>query len=96
MIFKTAVDLTTLNELGFDSLVAHLGIEIVEAGEDYLTARMPVDERTRQPFGIWHGGASAVFHVHTLNDRLILFTIYFQNAPFSTFVLSGNHSYSIS
>ena len=59
MIFKTAIDLTNLNELGLDSLVAHLGIEFVKAGEDYLTARMPVDERTRQPFGILHGGASA-------------------------------------
>lgn len=59
MTFRTAVDLTTLNEMGLDSLVSHLGIEFVEAGEDFLTARMPVDERTRQPFGILHGGASA-------------------------------------
>ncbi len=35
-----------------------LGIEIVEIGEDYLRGRMPVDERTRQPFGLLHGGAS--------------------------------------
>jgi 1,4-dihydroxy-2-naphthoyl-CoA hydrolase len=59
MIFKTAVDLATLNELGLQSLVSHLGIEFVEAGDDFLTARMAVDERTRQPFGILHGGASA-------------------------------------
>jgi 1,4-dihydroxy-2-naphthoyl-CoA hydrolase len=59
MIFKTAVDLTSLNEMGLDSLVSHLGIEFVETGQDFLTARMPVDERTRQPFGILHGGASA-------------------------------------
>jgi 1,4-dihydroxy-2-naphthoyl-CoA hydrolase len=59
MIFKIAIDLTTLNEFGVDSLVSHLGIEFVEAGDDYLTARMPVDERTKQPFGLLHGGASA-------------------------------------
>lgn len=59
MVFKTAVDLASLNKMGLDSLVSHLGIEFVEAGEDFLTARMPVDERTRQPFGILHGGASA-------------------------------------
>jgi 1,4-dihydroxy-2-naphthoyl-CoA hydrolase len=41
-----------------DSLIAHLGIEIVEAGDDYLTARMPVDQRTKQPAGVLHGGAS--------------------------------------
>ncbi|HEX3498685.1 MAG TPA: hotdog fold thioesterase [Stellaceae bacterium] len=41
-----------------DSLIAHLGIEIVEAGDDYLKARMPVDQRTKQPAGVLHGGAS--------------------------------------
>jgi 1,4-dihydroxy-2-naphthoyl-CoA hydrolase len=37
-----------------------LGIEITEVGDDYITARMPVDERTIQPFGLLHGGASVV------------------------------------
>jgi 1,4-dihydroxy-2-naphthoyl-CoA hydrolase len=40
------------------SLPRHLGIEFTEIGPDFLRARMPVDERTRQPFGILHGGAS--------------------------------------
>ena len=40
------------------TLIGHLGIEVVEAGDDYLTARMPVDERTRTPAGVLHGGAS--------------------------------------
>lgn len=38
----------------------HIGLEFVELGPDFLTARMPVDERTTQPFGILHGGASCV------------------------------------
>lgn len=59
MIFKTAIDLAAVNELGLNTLSAHLSIEFVEAGEDFLTARMPVDDRTRQPFGALHGGASA-------------------------------------
>jgi len=59
MIFRTAVDLTTINRMSLNSLVSHLGIEFIDAGEDFLTARMPVDDRTRQPFGILHGGASA-------------------------------------
>lgn len=46
------------NELSATSLIGHLGIEFVEIGDDYLVARMPVDERTRQPFGVLHGGAS--------------------------------------
>jgi len=40
------------------SLDTHLGIEITEIGADYLRGTMPVDERTRQPFGLLHGGAS--------------------------------------
>ncbi|HEU4486269.1 MAG TPA: hotdog fold thioesterase [Povalibacter sp.] len=40
------------------TLASHLGIEFVEIGEDFLRARMPVDDRTRQPFGLLHGGAS--------------------------------------
>jgi 1,4-dihydroxy-2-naphthoyl-CoA hydrolase len=39
-------------------MVAHLGIEFTEVGEDFIIAKMPVDERTRQPLGLLHGGAS--------------------------------------
>ena len=38
----------------------HLGIELTAFGPDWLQGRMPVDERTRQPYGILHGGASVV------------------------------------
>ncbi len=37
---------------------AYLGIEWTELGDDYIKARMPVDQRTRQPYGLLHGGAS--------------------------------------
>ena len=40
------------------SLMKNLGIEIIEIGDDYLRAKMPVDERTMQPMGSLHGGAS--------------------------------------
>ena len=42
------------------TMVDGLGIEFTEIGDDYLSARMPVDQRTRQPIGIMHGGASCV------------------------------------
>lgn len=50
----------TLEQIHFrvKSLASQLGIEFIELGGDYFRARMPVDERTRQPFGILHGGAS--------------------------------------
>ena len=38
----------------------HIGIEFCDMGDNYLSARMPVDNRTTQPFGILHGGASCV------------------------------------
>lgn len=52
----------TVAEIAFqgDCLPNHVGIEFTEIGADYLRARMPVDARTIQPFGILHGGASVV------------------------------------
>ena len=41
-----------------DTMVEHLGIEVTELGDDYVVGTMPVDKRTKQPFGILHGGAS--------------------------------------
>ena len=49
-----------LNALHQNTAVAHLGIEMTEVGADYLQGRMPVDARTVQPFGLLHGGASAL------------------------------------
>src|SRR5512138_1677481 len=50
----------TLEEVHFRTatLASALGIEFIELGPDYFRGRMPVDERTRQPYGILHGGAS--------------------------------------
>jgi hypothetical protein len=45
-------------ERAAQSMIGHLGIEVIEAGDDYLKARMPVDHRTKQPAGVLHGGAS--------------------------------------
>ena len=49
-----------LNRQAHGCMVGHVGIEITEIGEDCLRGRMPVDHRTRQPFGLLHGGASVV------------------------------------
>lgn len=50
--------LDELNRYQQQTLVTHLGIRYTEIGDDYLKAVMPVDERTKQPAGILHGGAS--------------------------------------
>ena len=57
-IFFQRAPLEALNASGAQSLVAHLGIQIIEQGEDFLRGTMPVDQRTHQPFGLLHGGAS--------------------------------------
>lgn len=59
-IFNEKISLEGLNDLCKGNMGSHLGIEFTEIGPDFLTAKMPVDERTRQPFGLLHGGASVV------------------------------------
>ncbi len=49
-----------LSKLGKGNMGDHLGIEITEVGPDFLCGKMPVDHRTKQPFGLLHGGASVV------------------------------------
>ncbi|MEL1225417.1 MAG: hotdog fold thioesterase [Candidatus Neomarinimicrobiota bacterium] len=44
-----------------DTMMSVLGIEITDIGESYVSGKMPVDNRTKQPFGLLHGGASAAF-----------------------------------
>ena len=50
--------LEELQRLNAANMAEHLDIRFTELGADYLRATMPVDERTRQPFGLLHGGAS--------------------------------------
>lgn len=59
-MFNKNIALEQLQEWNKNTIGDHLGIEYLEIGEDYLVARMPVDHRTHQPFGILHGGASVV------------------------------------
>lgn len=60
MIWRKAYNLEILNDTPKNHLGGLLDIQFTEIGEDYLTATMPVDERTHQPAGILHGGASVV------------------------------------
>jgi len=53
-------DPAALNALHAGTAVERLGIEITEVGDDFLRGRMPVDERTMQPYGLLHGGASVL------------------------------------
>lgn len=57
-MIKPGYTLEQLNTLKQNTLMEHLGIEVLEIAPDFLLARMPVDHRTRQPYGLLHGGAS--------------------------------------
>lgn len=60
-IWHQQPDVAKLNLRGKNTAVEHLGIVITEVGDDYLKGTMPVDDRTRQPLGLLHGGASVLF-----------------------------------
>lgn len=59
MIWKREFTIKKLNSNRKPNLTTNLGIEYSDFGDDFLSATMPVDERTIQPYGILHGGASA-------------------------------------
>jgi uncharacterized protein (TIGR00369 family) len=59
-IWKKPIDLDALNAASAGNAVGHLGIEFTEIGDDFLRARVPVDARTKQPYGLLHGGVSVV------------------------------------
>jgi 1,4-dihydroxy-2-naphthoyl-CoA hydrolase len=58
--FKKDLSIQDLAGMGKGTMGEYIGIELTEVGADYLKARMPVDHRTKQPYGLLHGGASCV------------------------------------
>jgi len=59
-IWKKAISPAILSKNQINTASEHLGLEFLEVGDDFIRARVPVDERTRQPYGILHGGVSVV------------------------------------
>src|SRR2546429_8885106 len=59
-IWKKEISIEELTRSHHDTAVATLGVEFLEIGPDFIRGRVPVDKRTRQPYGILHGGVSVV------------------------------------
>jgi 1,4-dihydroxy-2-naphthoyl-CoA hydrolase len=59
-IWKRPVTTEGLAAIHKDTAVERLGIEFLEVGDDFIKARVPVDSRTKQPYGLLHGGVSVV------------------------------------
>jgi len=58
--FDKEITLEKLRSFEYKTMAEHIGIEFTEIGKDFLKAKMPVDHRTQQPYGLLHGGASCV------------------------------------
>jgi 1,4-dihydroxy-2-naphthoyl-CoA hydrolase len=58
--FHKDLSVEKLQPLAKGTMAEYLGIEWTETGNNFLKARMPVDHRTKQPYGLLHGGASCV------------------------------------
>jgi 1,4-dihydroxy-2-naphthoyl-CoA hydrolase len=58
--FHKELTIDMIKPIGDNTMAEYLGIEWVELGNDFIKAKMPVDHRTKQPYGLMHGGASCV------------------------------------
>ena len=59
-IWKKSISIEELARIHVGTAVENLGIEFLEVGADFIKARVPVDTRTKQPYGLLHGGVSVV------------------------------------
>ena len=59
-IWTRPISIAALTASHKDTAPEHLGLEFLEVGDDFIRARVPVDHRTRQPYGLLHGGVSVV------------------------------------
>ena len=87
--FRRATTLDALNALSQGTAMEPLGIVFSELGPDYLRGTMPVDARTRQPYGLLHGGASVL-----LAESLVSCAATFVAAPGQACVgmeINANH-----
>ena len=89
--FKATLD--ELNALNPNTLAESLGIEFTEIGENFIRAKMPVDHRTVQPYGILHGGASVAL-AETLGSVAAQITVGFDRSCVGV-EINANHLKSV-
>ncbi|MEC8898332.1 MAG: hotdog fold thioesterase [Pseudomonadota bacterium] len=89
-IWTVTPNLEQMTEASKNTAVSHMGIEYLEIGDDYVKGRMPVDERTVQPFGILHGGSSVVL-AETLGSMAANCCLKDKNTVAVGLVVNANH-----
>lgn len=93
-IWFNPISIEAANERGKNTMSEYLGIEFIDAGEDFLVARMPVDHRTRQPLGIMNGGASCVL-AETVGSTAANFCVDISKQYCVGLDINTNHIHSI-
>ncbi|WP_192085296.1 hotdog fold thioesterase [Algoriphagus sp. Y33] len=90
MVFSQKPSLNQINQMGKNNMPGFLGIVFTEIGDDHLTATMPVDERTKQPMGLLHGGANVVL-AETLGSVAASLTIDMNKQACVGLEINANH-----
>ena len=88
------IALKKMNAFSKNTMVEHLGIEITDIGDDFICGKMPVDERTIQPYGLLHGGASAAL-AETLGSIGGGIKVYSNNETVGGIEINANHLKSV-
>lgn len=73
-IWKQDLTLDEIRRIHVDTAPEHMGMEFLEVGDDFVRGRLPVDRRTKQPFGRLHGGASVLL-AETLGSLASAYTV---------------------
>ncbi len=94
-MIKIPASLEALQSIAQNTMSAHLGIEFTGVGVDFVSAKMPVDQRTKQPFGILHGGASVAL-AETLGSVASSLCIDLNKAYPVGLEINANHIRSVS
>ena len=82
--------LQRINDNIQNTMTSTIGIEITDIGDDFICGKMPVDERTTQPFGLLHGGASAAL-AETLGSIAGGIKVYNNNETVVGIEINANH-----
>ena len=93
-LFNPGITIEHLKSFSPNTMIEHLGIEITALGDDYIEAKMPVDHRTHQPFGLLHGGASVAL-AETLGSVAAHCTIDDQTKYCVGLEINANHIKSV-
>jgi 1,4-dihydroxy-2-naphthoyl-CoA hydrolase len=93
-LFNPEVTPEQVNSFSRNTMVEHLGIVVTAVGDDYIEAKMPVDRRTHQPYGLLHGGASVAL-AETLGSVAAHCTVDDQNKYCVGVEINANHIKSV-